>query len=91
MSNWAEGWTRGGWVSRDERPREARQVHRTANSAKRRLRNLNRKIDNVRENKHMSGARKEREIISLYQERTAIFERAVIRMRDPYNRWQREN
>ena len=91
MSNWADGWTRGGWVSKGQRPREARQVYRIANKAKRRLSKLNKRIDRIREHKDMSRDKKEKEIIALYLERTAIFERAVMNMRGPYKSWQRMN
>ena len=91
MSNWADGWTRGGWVSKKQRPVEARAVHRIANKAKRRLRKLNKQIDMLREHESMSRARKEREIIATYQERTATYERAVREMRVLYEHWQREN
>ena len=87
MSNWAEGWTRGGWASKDQRPKEARQVHRVANKAKRRLSKLNKWIDRIREHKDISRDKKEKEIIAIYQERTAIYEKAVIEMRGPYERW----
>ena len=91
MSNWAEGWTRGGWVSRDERPREARQVYRTANRAKRRLSNLNKRIDRISEQKDLSRAEKEKRIVELYSQRTDTYKKAVPRMREAYNRWQAEN
>ena len=91
MSNWADGWTRGGWVSREQRPLEARQVNRIANKAKRRLSKLNKRIDKIREHKDMSRDKKEKEIITIYLERTTIYERAAMEMRGPYELWQREN
>ena len=56
-----------------------------------RLRKLNKQIDMLREHKGISKVRKEGEIIATYQERTATYERAVMEMRGPYDRWQREN
>ena len=91
MSNWAEGWTRGGWASKEQMPIEAREVYRIANKAKRRLSKLNKQIDSMREHNDMSRSQKEKEIIALYLERTSIYERAVTEMRGPYMRWQREN
>ena len=91
MSNWADGWTRGGWVSKDQRPREARQVYRIANKAKRRLSKLNKRIDRTREQKDLSRADKERRIIELYMQRTDIYKKAVPRMRDYYHRWKYKN
>ena len=91
LSNWAEGWTRGGWASKEQRPIEAREVYRIANKAKRRLSKLNKQIDSMREHNDMSRSQKEKEIIALYLERTSIYERAVTEMRGPYMRWQREN
>ena len=91
LANWAEGWTRGGWARNDRRPVEARRAYSIANRTKQRLSNLNKRIDRMRRDKDMSGPRKEREIIALYHERTTVYKRAVMRMRDPYNHWQREN
>ena len=91
MSNWAEGWTRGGWASNNQRPREARQVYRITNKAKRRLSKLNRRIDRIREQNDLSRAEKEKRIVEIYSQRTEIFKKAVPKMRDTYNRWQREN
>ena len=91
MSNWAEGWTRGGWVSKDQRPREARQVNRIANKSKRRLSKLNKRIDRVREQKDLSRAEKEKRIVELYSQRTDVYKRAVPRMRDYYYRWKDDN
>ena len=91
MSNWAEGWTRGGWVSKDQRPREARQVNRIANKAKRRLSKLNKRIDRLREQKDLSRVEKEKRIVKLYSQRTDVYKRAVPRMRDYYYRWKYDN
>ena len=91
MSNWADGWTRGGWVSKEQRPIEARQVSSIANKAKRRLSKLNKRIDKIREHKDISRGEKEKEIIAIYLERTTIYERAVMEMRGLYELWQREN
>ena len=91
MSNWAEGWSRGGWVGKDKRPREARQVYRIANKAKRRLSKLNKRIDRVREQKDLSRVEKEKRIVELYSQRTDVYKRAVPRMRDYYYRWKYDN
>ena len=91
MSNWAEGWSRGGWVSKDKRPREARQVYRISNKAKSRLSKLNKRIDRTREQKGMSRAEKEKRISELYLRRTDVYKKAVPRMQDHYYHWKYNN
>lgn len=88
MANWADGWARGGPAGNGQRQTAAREVRRIANGAKRELRDLGKEIDRVREHRTMSRAHKEREIIAIYRERTATYQRAVPEMRRPYGLWQ---
>ncbi|MYH70761.1 MAG: hypothetical protein F4147_12070 [Gammaproteobacteria bacterium] len=41
--------------------------------------------------KNLSRVRKEKEIMAISAERTAMYQSAVLEMRGPYRRWQREN